>query len=188
LSLQPRPGGAWWAIVVYLALSGAAATTKTPIDDLIVMSLLPMVGMVKGPSRPEDLIRAMPESVYRVLQPIPALGALPGDFIVVHPHDPDVPCALQRPLELAIVLQYIGGIEAPLVYAAPPTPPRAGPDTSAPEGDSQAAAGGLPRSPAGPLLNPAHVAGDEVGQHLGLLERQLPIDLTPPDCAAIDPA
>jgi len=130
--------------VVILALWAVSAMlTDTPVDDLMFGTLL--AGTIRGPDDPESLIRAMPESVYRVLQPIPALGALPGDFIVVHPQDPDVPCALQRPLNLELVLRHIGGVEAPLVYAAPPTPTPSGPHASRAAADLPAAAGGRQR-------------------------------------------
>jgi hypothetical protein len=76
-----------------------------------------------GLKSPEDLIRAMPESIYRVVQPIPELTAQPGDFIIVHPTDPDVPCALERPLSLDLALRHVGGLEAPLAFAKPPEPP-----------------------------------------------------------------
>ena len=36
------------------------------------------------------------EAVYRVLAPIPEIGALPGDRIVARPLDPDVPLSLCR--------------------------------------------------------------------------------------------
>ena len=68
---------------------------------------------------PADLIRALPESVYKVTLPIPELGAVRGDYIVVRPADPDAPCALERMLNLDQALRHLGGTAAPLIYAAP---------------------------------------------------------------------
>ena len=70
--------------------------------------------------RPEDLILAMPESAYRVMQPIPELGAVPGDYIIVRPGDPEAPCTLERMLPFDQALRHVGDVDAPLVYATPP--------------------------------------------------------------------
>jgi len=46
------------------------------------------------------------EIVYAVVQPIPQLGALPGDEIIVRPTDPDFPVEVRRtfPLELVAAI------------------------------------------------------------------------------------
>lgn len=109
-----------WAIAVYAVLAIVAAVTNTPFDDVAVAWLLPALGMIQGPPDAQKLIRAMPESVYRVMREIPELGAREGDFIVIMPKDREAPCVLHRRLPLDEAIRHLGDVAAPLIYAATP--------------------------------------------------------------------
>ena len=45
----------------------------------------------------------MAENIYRVLAPIPEIGALPGDVLVADPSDPEFPFVLSRSLPRGVM-------------------------------------------------------------------------------------
>lgn len=73
------------------------------------------------------------EVVYRVVTPIPALGALSGDELLVRPSDPDFPIVLRRtfPLDVApsipdAAVRMLGAVPIEPSVGAPASTARSG--------------------------------------------------------------